>query len=87
MNMNYRTVKIVFKDNTHTTYEIKDTWLGDNDIANDIKHTMALKLPYILNFNNVNDNDDTLIIPTENIKYIRIINKPDKVKKEHNNEN
>ena len=77
-----RTVKIVFKDNTSTTF--KDRWLSD--IADGIKHAMALKLPYILNSNNQEDCDDTLIIPTENIKYIRIIDKPDEVEKEHKDE-
>lgn len=73
---NNRTLKIVFKDNTNTTYEIRDKWLGNNDIADSIKQAMTLKLPYILNFDNQKDYDDTLIIPTENIKYIRIIDKP-----------
>lgn len=88
--MNNRTVKIVFKDNTHTTYEIQDVWLGG--MVDDIKHAMVLKLPYVLSSNNLGfdnqkDYDDTLIIPTENIKYIRIIDKPDKAEKEHKNEN
>ena len=77
--MNNRTVKIIFKDNTNTTFEIQDVWLGG--MVDDIKHAMALKLPYVLSsdnlgFNNQQDYEDTLIMPTENIKYIRIIDKP-----------
>ena len=77
--MNNRTVKIVFKDNTNTTFEIQDVWLGG--MVDDIKHAMALKLPYVLSsdnlgFNNQKDYEDTLILPTENIRYIRIIDKP-----------
>ena len=83
MKMDNRTVKIVFKDNTYTTFKDKDTWLSD--IADEIKHAMALKLPYVLN--SQDNYDDTLIIPTEDIKYIRIIDKPDKVEKEHKDEN
>lgn len=84
--MGNRAVKIVFKDNTNTTYKIKDTWLSNDNITDDIKYAMKNKLPYILNSNNLNfdnenDYDDTLIIPTENIKYIRIIGKQDEVEK------
>lgn len=82
--MNNRTVKIVFKDNTFTTFKDRDRWLSD--ITDGIKYAMSLKIPYILNSNNQEDCDDTLIIPTENIKYIRIIDKPDKVEKEHKDE-
>lgn len=71
-----RTVRIVFKDNTYTTFKDKEAWISDI--------TAALKLPYILN---PKDNyDDALIMPTENIKYIQIIDTPDEVKKEHKDE-
>lgn len=79
--MENRTVKIVFKDNTSTTFKDRDVWL--NDIADEIKHAMALKLPYILNSQDNEDCNNALIIPTENIKYIQIIDTPNKLKKEH----
>lgn len=81
--MTNRTVKIVFKDNTSTTYKDKDVWLSD--IVDGIKHAMALKLPYVLDSNNQEDCNDTLIIPTEDIKYIRIIDKPEKAEKDQKN--
>lgn len=84
--MNTRTIKILFKDSTSITVEIKDIWL--DTITDEIEHAMELKLPYILNFHNLDldiqkDYYDTLIIPTENIEYIRIIGKQDEVEKEH----
>lgn len=79
--MNNKIVKIVFKDNTSTTFKDKDVWLSD--IVDEIKHAMALKLPYILNSQGDKDYDDALIIPIENIKYIQIIDTPNKLKKEH----
>lgn len=83
--MNNRTVKIVFKDNTCLTFEAKAMWL--NDIIGDTKHAIALKLTYILDSHSQKDYSEDLIILTENIKYIRIIDKPDKVEKEHKDEN
>lgn len=82
--MENRTVKIVFKDNTSTTFKDRDVWL--NDIIDKIKHTMALKLPYILSSQDNDNGNNSLIIPTENIKYIQIIDTPSKVKKEHEDE-
>ncbi|MCT3400943.1 hypothetical protein [Lactobacillus helveticus] len=80
--MKNRTLKIVFKDNTSITFKDKAVWLSD--VADGIKHAMALKLPYLLN--SQDNPDDILIIPTEEIKYIRIIDKPDKAEKEHKND-
>lgn len=78
--MTNRTVKILFKDNTYITFE--DQGIGLRNIVDDIKQAMPLTLPYILHSDNQNGYDDTLIIPTENIKYIRVIDKSDDVKKE-----
>lgn len=74
-NMNNRTIKIFFKDNTNTTFEDGSIWTSQM-IVDDIKRAMALKIPYIFSSHNQNDCGDILIIPTENIRYIRIIDKP-----------
>ena len=73
--MNNRTIKIFFKDNTNTTFEDESIWTSQM-LVDDIQRAMALKIPYLLNSYNGKDYGDTLIIPTENIKYIRIIDKP-----------
>lgn len=73
--MNNRTIKIFFKDNTNTTFEDESIWTSQM-IVDDIQRAMALKIPYLLNSHNGKDYGDTLIIPTENIEYIRIIDKP-----------
>lgn len=73
--MNNRTIKIFFKDNTNTTFEDKSIWTSKM-IVDDIKRAMALKIPYVFSSHNQKGYGDALIIPTENIRYIRIIDKP-----------
>lgn len=79
--MNHRTIKIFFKDNTNTIFEDKSIWTSQM-IVDDIKRAMALKIPYIFSSHNQNGCGDILIIPTENIRYIRIIDKTDNEEKE-----
>ena len=42
-----RTIKIFFKDNTNTVFQVEDEWL--DEATNEIKEAMILKAPYILN--------------------------------------
>lgn len=79
--MNHRTIKIFFKDNTNTIFEDESIWTSQM-IVDDIKRAMALKIPYIFSSHNQNGCGDILIIPTENIRYIRIIDKTDNEEKE-----
>lgn len=79
--MNHRTIKIFFKDNTNTIFEDESIWTSQM-IVDDIKRAMALKIPYIFSSHNQNNCGDILIIPTENIRYIRIIDKTDNEEKE-----
>ena len=66
-----RTVKIFFKDGTDATFKTEDTWL--NDISKDIKDAKDRNLAYLLRLKNKNNQFQTLVLPTENIKYIDIL--------------
>lgn len=66
-----RTVKIFFKDGTDATFKTEDTWL--NDISKDIKDAKDRNLAYLLRLKNKNNQLQTLVLPTENIKYIDIL--------------
>ena len=66
-----KTVKILFKDGTDTTLELEDIWLPD--ISNDIKDAMDRNFAYVLRLKNKNNQFQTLVLPTENIKYIDIL--------------
>lgn len=65
-----RTIKIFFKDGTDATFKTEDTWL--NDISKDIKDAKDRNLAYLLRLKNKNNQLQTLVLPTENIKYIGI---------------
>ena len=49
----------------------EDTWL--NDISKDIKDAKDRNLAYLLRLKNKNNQFQTLVLPTENIKYIDIL--------------
>lgn len=66
-----RTIKIFFKDGTDVTFETEDTWL--NDISKDIKDATDRSFAYLLRLRNKNNQDQTLVLPTKNIKYIDIL--------------
>ena len=80
-----RTIKIFFKDNTNTVFQVEDEWL--DEATNEIKEAMILKAPYILNqYDMYSCHENTLIIPTENIKYIQILDDISKQNKKHKDE-
>lgn len=78
-----RTVKIFFKDGTDATFKTEDTWL--NDISKDIKDAKDRNLAYLLRLKNKNNQFQTLVLPTENIKYIDILDDNNETE-EHENE-
>lgn len=80
-----RTVKIFFKDNTDTTFEVEDQWLSD--ISDKIEKAMISKAPYILNnYDSKTNCSNTLILPIENIKYISILDDQNEQKEENKDE-
>lgn len=63
--------------------EIEDIWLPD--ISNDIKDAMDRNFAYVLRSRGKNNQDQTLVLPTKNIKYIDILDDNNKTE-EHENE-
>ena len=78
-----RTVKIFFKDGTDTIFKTEETWLSD--IFDDIKQTIDLKCAYILQNNTDEGYQHTLILPSNNIKYIEVLDNRNNSEKEHEN--
>lgn len=79
-----RTVKIFFKDGTDTIFKTEETWLSD--IFDDIKQTIDLKCTYILQDYADDGYQHTLILPSNNIKYIEVLDNKNNPEKEHEND-
>lgn len=79
-----RTVKIFFKDGTDTIFKTEETWLSD--IFDDIKQTIDLKCTYILQDHADDGYQHTLILPSNNIKYIEVLDNRSDPEEEHENE-
>lgn len=79
-----RTVKIFFKDGTDTIFKTEETWLSD--ILDDIKQTIDLKCTYILQDHADEGYQHTLILPSNNIKYIEVLDNRSDSEEEHENE-
>ena len=80
-----KTVKILFKDGTDTTLEIEDIWLPD--ISNDIKDAMDRNFAYVLRLRGKNNQDQILVLPTKNIKYIDILDDNNETEEYENESN
>ena len=79
-----RTVKIFFKDGTDTIFKTEETWLSD--IFNDIKQSIDLKYAYILQDNTDEGYQHTLILPSNNIKYIEVLDNRNDPEEEYEND-
>ena len=79
-----RTVKIYFKDGTDTIFKTEETWLSD--IFDDIKQSIDLKSTYILQDYAGEGYQHTLILPSNNIKYIEVLDNRSNPEEEHKNE-
>lgn len=79
-----RTVKIFFKDGTDTIFKVEETWLSD--IFDDIKQSIDLKCAYILQDYSDEGYQHTLILPSNNIKYIEVLDNRNDPEEEHENE-
>ena len=80
-----RTIKIFFKDGTDATFKTEDTWL--NDISKDIKDATDRGFAYLLRLKNKNNQDQILVLPTKNIKYIDILDDNNETEKYENESN
>ena len=79
-----RTVKIFFKDGTDTIFKTEETWLSD--IFDDIKQAIDLKCAYILQDHADEGYQHTLILPSNNIKYIEVLDNRNNSEEEHKND-
>lgn len=79
-----RTVKIFFKDGTDTIFKTEEIWLSD--IFDDIKKSIDLKCAYILQDHTDDGHQHTLILPSNNIKYIEVLDNRNNPEEEHKNE-
>ena len=65
--------------------EIEDIWLPD--ISNDIKDATDRGFAYLLRLKNKNNQDQILVLPTKNIKYIDILDDNNETEEYENESN